>query len=261
LQWDLLQPVGYKCTVGISRLQQSAEPELIGGGTVPARDQWTWLLRPGPDDTNAFTAQHLDAALGLVVEAVAGASACSITELAGGTYRTSAASSQQALDLDLAQYRSGDGPCMTAARDRQQQQVRDMRASTRFTEFADAAVKVDVHSSLSIPIRTTYNPAALNIYACDVDAFDDHDRAVAELLGRAFTARMLGASGTRALSISETVQVTTRRKLIRAAQDATGGVGEDAGAAFAALAERSARERRSIFDLAREVTGQPADLQ
>jgi hypothetical protein len=228
---------------------------------VPGEDRWSWLLRPGPDGSNAFTVQHLDAALSLVVEAVAGAHACSVTELAGGTYRTSAASSQLALDLDLAQYRNGDGPCMTAARDRQQHEVRDMRSSTRFTEFASAAVGLDVQSSLSIPIRTTYNPAALNIYARDVDAFDERGHAVAELLGRAVTARMLGSSGTRALSISESVQVAKRRDLIRAAQDASVAAGGSPSSTFAALAGRSSREGRSIFDVARDIVGPPADAR
>jgi hypothetical protein len=237
------------------RLQQSAEPAVTGGGTVHASDGWFWLFRPGPDEAGALTPNQLEAALGLVTEAVPAARACSITELAGGTYRTSVASAPLALDLDLIQYRSGDGPCMTAARDRQQQHVRDMRSSVRFPEFAAAAVAADVHSSLSIPIRTTYSPAALNIYARGTDAFDEHANAVAELLGRAITARMLSASGTRGLSISESVQVNRRSTLIRAAL-ATSGTHESSRAAFSALAQRSSREGRSIFEVADELVKQ-----
>lgn len=210
--------------------------------------RWHWLLRAEPG--TGSTGEHLEAAVKLVPDVLAGAVASSITELDGGVYSTSAASSSCALDLDIAQYTDGDGPCMTAARDRQLQLVRDTASADRFAGFASAAAQRGVRSSLSIPISTPYHPAALNIYAAEPDAFDDNDRVVVAFLGRALTKRLQGSAGERPLTAQDASRVSQRRAVIQAALAAIAEPGSTPEQNFAALTARSVQERCSIHDLA-----------
>ena len=215
-------------------------------------DSWRWLLRDTGADSGVLTPQHLLAVVELITRSAPSAVACSVTELDGGTYRTSASSSPVALELDRAQYANGDGPCMTAARDRQLQQVRDTSSADSFRAFASAAGRSRIRSSLSVPIRTGYRPAALNLYARDADAFDERARAIADLVGRALTARLMG-SPDGGMSSSEITEVAQRRSFILAAEMAVRSPEQSAGQAFEILARRSADERRSIFEVAADV--------
>ena len=218
-------------------------------------DRWRWLLN-APHTGADFTAEHLSAALDLVVDEVPLAATTSITEVRGGTYRTSAAASSLALELDIAQYANGDGPCMTAARDRQVQMIGDTAASTVFGPFATTAAALGIRSSLSVPITTTYSHAALNIYSRSQDAFSGRGRVVAQFLARALTHCLVGQAAGRPLSVAESAQVTERRALIRAAQDVVADSAATPADTFVALARRSSAEQRSIYALAAELTEQ-----
>ena len=214
--------------------------------------RWRSLLRAEPG--SGSPGEHLEDAVNLVPDLLAGVLASSVTELDGGVYSTSAASSPTAFELDVAQYADGDGPCMTAARDRQLQLVRDTATGGRFAGFATAASRRGVRSSLSVPISTPYHPAALNIYAAEPDAFGENERIVAEFLGRVLTRRLLGTAGERAMTAQVAEQVARRRAVIQAALDVIAEPGATPEQNFAALAARSAAERCSIHDLAERLT-------
>ena len=218
-------------------------------------DRWRWLLHASHTGTD-FTAEHLRAALDLVVDEVPLAATTSITEVRGGTYRTSAAASSLALELDIAQYANGDGPCMAAARDRQVQMIEDTAVATTYGSFASAAASLGIRSSLSVPIMTTYSHAALNIYSRSRDAFSGQGRVTAQFLGRALSRCMVGQAAEHPMSDAESAQVSERRGLIRAAQELVADTAATPADAFAALARRSSAEQRSIYALAAElVTG------
>ena len=220
-------------------------------------ERWRSLLHGSLEERRAALAD-LDSTLAVVGAVIPGATACSVTELDGGRFRTTAASAPIARELDLAQYAGGQGPCLTAARERQRQQVPDTRTADRFELYVATAARRGVRSSLSIPITSAGRDASLNVYSREVDAFDDRGRAVAELAGRVLTSCLASTERGSPLSVAEAARVSQRRGLMQAALVPSVSDGATEQAAFEALARQSSAEGRSIFDLAADiVAGSP----
>jgi hypothetical protein len=130
--------------------------------------------------------------LALGADVAVGTVGCSLTEIDGAGYRTPAASSPLALQLDEAQYGAASGPCVSAVRDRQIQRVDAVGADDRWSGFAAAARQVGVRSSLSYPVVGTARPTAVNVYSSADAAFDSpRSVAVAGLLANCIRALLL----------------------------------------------------------------------
>jgi len=79
---------------------------------------------------------------------------------------TVASSGDLALELDLTQYRLGDGPCLTAASTGQPAEIADTRGATQWPEFAAAAAERGCDTVLSVPLPVQERlQGALNVYA------------------------------------------------------------------------------------------------
>lgn len=198
---------------------------------------------------------------------------CSITETLRTGYRTPVASNSLAQDLDDAQYRDDDGPCIAACRDGQVHSIRIMADEAAYGGFTRAAIEQNVGSSLSVPLAGLARASALNLYARTADAFEPpHARAVAMLLARCTTA-VLGsdpfhatstaasrsAAGPRPATVRrETPGLDPRRREIArvvgealdllAARDSV-----DRAQAFAALTRLSRVEGRSVVAICRDL--------
>jgi GAF domain-containing protein len=93
---------------------------------------------------------------------------------------------QLAVDLDERQFESDQGPCLNAARTGQVTEIRDTRTETRWPEYTQHAAARGNLSSLSIPLLIDEDQqvsGALNIYARELDAFDEASRSVATQFG------------------------------------------------------------------------------
>jgi hypothetical protein len=235
---------------------------------VNTDDQWAELLRavsqpaayPGLDVL-------LRRAVELGSQVAPDAVSCSITEITGSEeYRTPVYSDQLALDLDLAQYQAGDGPCMAAAREHQRQYFDAATDSERFPGFTEAAIERGVRSSISLPLTSAHRSAALNLYASSRYAFDaERPRAVADLLARCISVLMTFCDtegGPADGSAGDKPQVPDDR--LRAAQNRAQLIGSaqtvlmaqrslSRADALTKLIQRSRAETRSIFDVAQEV--------
>jgi serine phosphatase RsbU (regulator of sigma subunit) len=146
-----------------------------------------------PDPTDELYEALNDLAL-LAVSGVRGCDAAGISVLDAGTVTTAAATSADALKVDDAQYRRGDGPCLSAIRDGTVISVGDMAADRRWPLVAAEAVEVGVGSSLSVPLLDGGQVmGALNLYAAVPHAFDTPSQLAAEALARqgAITMRYL----------------------------------------------------------------------
>lgn len=112
-----------------------------------------------------------------VVEAV---SYASITANRAGAPTTVAASSQLASDVDLAQYADRAGPCLDALSDGKPVDVPDVAAVMAWPGFRDAAWRLGLRASLSIPLFAASGApiAALNLYAHAPDAITALTRQV-----------------------------------------------------------------------------------
>ena len=112
-----------------------------------------------------------------------GATAASITQVNQRTFRTVAASSEIAQLADNIQYELGTGPCVDAILDRTTYRPRDLLTDQRWPEYGRRVAALGLRSMLSY--RMDVGPAligGLNIYAEQVDAFDDTAAALGLLL-------------------------------------------------------------------------------
>lgn len=227
-----------------------------------AHERWAELLRAashpvGDPDEDV----PLRLAVELGAEVAPEAISCSITEIADGDrYRTPVYSDQLALDLDRAQYESGDGPCMAAARERQRQYFDAATDGQRFPGFAAAAAERGVLSSISLPVPTADRSAALNLYATSRHAFDgERPRAVADLLARCVSVLLARAHITEGPVLEPPQDDRLQHAQARAQliADAEAVLIADRSLsrseAVTLLIRRSRDESRSIFEVARDV--------
>ncbi|MEU9212721.1 GAF and ANTAR domain-containing protein [Streptomyces sp. NPDC048415] len=106
------------------------------------------------------------------VSAVEGAVASSVTVRRDGRLLTLAGSDGLPSGLDLRQYENGDGPCVQAAREDEEQHVPVLSEETRWPSYVEYARSLGVRSVLAVPLAVDgETDAALNLYAVEEDAF------------------------------------------------------------------------------------------
>lgn len=221
--------------------------------------QWARLLRaasePGtPADPGALLRQAVELCQDVAPDTVG----CSITTLDGNHFATPVSSGSLALDLDRAQYRAGDGPCMAAAREHQPHSFDAVTDGDRFPGFTEAAVERGVRSSISLPLTGPAIRSAINLYGASRYTFDaERPRAVAGLLARCvgtLMSRPEQSNPVAAVPAARLEAAQRRSQLIVEAEDILMAVRSlDRPAAMTLLIRRSRAENRSIFEVAREV--------
>jgi hypothetical protein len=123
-----------------------------------------------PDDASAVDGT-LVAIARLAADVVEPVSYASVTAYRAGAPTTVAASSQLAVDVDLAQYADRAGPCLDALSDGKPVEVQDVSAVMAWPGFRDTAWRLGLRASVSIPLFAGSGApiAALNLYAHDPD--------------------------------------------------------------------------------------------
>jgi hypothetical protein len=230
---------------------------------VDTEEEWARLLsalgQQHDRDDRLDRRQLLQRGLALACTVGSDAVGCSVSEAVDGGFQTPVSSNSLALELDLAQYAAGDGPCVAACRDAQPHSISVMATQQRFPDFAAAARQHGVGSSLSLPLRGVRRPSALNLYAGTSAAFDAaRTRARAELLARCIAALLPQAQPLpeQRPADSRGGRVSERRRLVqRAVSQSSTERGLEPAEAFGVLARRSRDEQRSIFEVARDVIG------
>jgi hypothetical protein len=207
----------------------------------------------------------------LLAEAVAGGLqtaegvvACSLTAMTGEEFETLESTSPAALALDLLQYRSRSGPCVTAAAQRR----RCLAAGPgdpywQLPGWAQAADEYRVGAVLSVPLPSDRRRAGLNLYAADpADVQPAVVIARAELIARLISTLLTGLAGPLPppgpapgpVPPQLPGSVAARRSVMCQARDTLAWQERiTAEEAFARLARRSGSEARSIFDIARDM--------
>jgi len=198
-----------------------------------------------------------------VVAAIPYADAVSITVLSWPDARTVASTHERALELDHHQYASGRGPRLEAT-DRHRAPVRAVIGDEqhRWPEFVEAAQRVGIHASLSVPLlidglsEEQELVGSLNIYSQTTSAFDPFD---AELM-RLYTvaAGQAISNAGRWQHSRETVSQLEKALLSRSDIDMAKGAlvalhGCDPGDAFAKLVDESQRRNIKVRDVALEL--------
>lgn len=153
-------------------------------GDVPAPD----LADAMADVARALQAeadpQHtLQRMVDLAVTTVAGCDYAAVSLFAPDRIYTPAASHEVALQVDLIQYDTDQGPCLSAIRDQDMYVIGDLRTEERWPAFITRATTASgVRSMLSLRLFVEGdNLGALNMYSRRPDAFDDSSIAVGRL--------------------------------------------------------------------------------
>ncbi|SFQ45162.1 GAF domain-containing protein [Amycolatopsis arida] len=124
-----------------------------------------------------------------ITEALPDADVASITVRHGDTYETAASSNPVVLDIDAAQYRAGQGPCLEAIATGEVVRVDVSTAVEKWPDFAKAATEVGIRSYLAAPL--TIDPelaGALNLFGYTDHGYHEIDAKLLELYSTAVEA-------------------------------------------------------------------------
>jgi hypothetical protein len=225
---------------------------------VDKHREWARVLGAlsDPREERDATAQHglVHDALGLAGTVTDDVAGCSVTETTTSGFRTPVASNDLALELDLAQYAAGNGPCVAACRDGRAHSITTMTAEKHYPHFTDAAQRHGVRSSLSLPLPGRRQASALNVYAHSLSAFEDpRARATAELLARCIATLLPPSFPGTPTSSAAFESVRHSRELMLQARTVLAADGLDTAGAFELMRRRSITEQSSIFDVARHI--------
>src|SRR3954454_19516252 len=115
----------------------------------------------------------------LTIKAVPVVDHVGITLLVNDKLKTSVFTHPEVPDIDQAQYRTGDGPCIDAFRTGEAYTIDSTREPGRCQEFRDSAERRGVLSTLSLPLLTDNGPiGAMNLYSEVERAYDAESRRV-----------------------------------------------------------------------------------
>ena len=118
---------------------------------------------------------RLESVVEIVKRTVPDCDSAGIILLIDGEPTTTAVSSRLAVEIDLVQYQTGQGPCLDAMAGAHVVRIDVLDRDSRFTRFAPGALAVDINSVLSIPLSVHGRTVgALNLYSRQENAFDDH---------------------------------------------------------------------------------------
>jgi hypothetical protein len=118
------------------------------------------------------------------VELIAGVDSADVLLISGADlFRSVAATSQLAIDLDGMQRRFRQGPCLDAAVGHSVILCNDLGKDSRWPQFAKSAVAAGVNSMLSFQLYThNGRMGALNLFGLEADAFSLEAEALGAML-------------------------------------------------------------------------------
>ncbi len=102
--------------------------------------------------------------------------------LRDGRITTPASTSTDARDADLAQYRTGEGPCLTALREHRLVVIEDIQADGRWPQWRTEVTELGWSSMMGLRLFVADQTlGALNLYSRTADAFDERAQTMADI--------------------------------------------------------------------------------
>jgi len=174
-----------------------------------------------------------------------------------------AASDQFVSDLDHLQYSVlREGPCITAALDRRTVRSGSLEGERRWPRFGPRAGRLGVHSVLSLPLLLPGEVVgAINVYARDSEAFDDHAAELGERFAAAAAVAVHNAqvlAAAVALTLQLQAALSSRPVIDQAIGILRSRSGESADEAFDRLRVISQHENRKLTDVAHQLVDEAA---
>ncbi len=113
----------------------------------------------------------LEAVVAMAKRTIPNCDAAGVCLLIDGEPTSIAVSDRLAVEIDLVQYRTGEGPCLAAIGESHMVRIDVLDADTRFTHFAPGALDLELSSVLSVPLDANGRTVgALNLYSRRPDA-------------------------------------------------------------------------------------------
>jgi GAF domain-containing protein len=199
----------------------------------------------------------LDRVSRLAVRSIPDCDSAGITLLAGDEPMTAAASDERTLTVDVAQYKTGDGPCLEAYRTKIIQRVVVEEAFARYPDFAVAAHEAGIRSFLAAPLLVRGEGiGALNLYSFEPHGFASLDEAVVVLFAAQAAVAVANSrlyQSARTLSAQLQAAMTSRAVIEQAKGVIMAVNAVDADVAFDLLRRASQAENRKLRQIAAEV--------
>jgi hypothetical protein len=167
----------------------------------------------------------------MAVAVVPGAETAGLTLARNGRVETPAATDQLAIACDVAQYETGEGPCLDAVWDDRVLRVDDMSKEVRWPKFAERASRLGACSMMACHLSSERGClSALNLYSRTPNSFTEQSRSLALVFA------------THATIALESARLETD---LRAAVETRQGIGQAVGI----LMERHHLTAKQGFDL------------
>lgn len=169
----------------------------------------------------------------------------------GGIIDTPAASSQVAYDSDMAQYDTGEGPCLGAIEHERTIVIDDLATDERWPDYRARALELGVRSMLSFQLYVTDDAlGALDLYSRDPHAFDRRAR----LIGQVFAAQASAAMKAALVQAGHETAMRSRDVIGQAKGIVMIHNRVTPDLAFAFLKQLSQRRNQKLVALAEEIT-------
>ncbi len=205
--------------------------------------------------------ETVDTALGLLStlaqEAVPGSSGAGVSIMDERRRRSSGSTDAWVREADALQYQLGEGPCLTAATNRELVRIDDLSRERRWPRWSAAALPLGLLASLSAPmVAADRSLGAIKVYAEQPRAFDQHSEQLLTLF--AAQAALLVANVQtyeQATRLSSGMRDAFRqRDVVSMAKGVLMGRHTvDEGTAFGMLLARSQQERSTVARTAQAV--------
>lgn len=122
----------------------------------------------------------LQSVVAIAKRTVLNCDAAGLTLNIDGEPTTGAASDRLAVEIDLVQYETGQGPCLAAIDGGKMIRIDILERDSRFSRFAPGALAMDINSVLSLPLPAGDRVVgALNLYSRLPNVFDARAEQVA----------------------------------------------------------------------------------
>jgi GAF domain-containing protein len=191
------------------------------------------------------------------VQAIPGADGAGVTMLDDDASTTVAASDDFVHAVDDIQYHLDEGPCVSAASERQSVRSGSLGSDRRWPRFGPRAGRLGVHSALSVPMLLPDSTlGAINIYAHAKDAFGPRAAELAELFIQSATvavhnARILAQARRQVAQLQNAL--TTRATIDQAIGIIRSRTGASPEEAFDSLKRISQRDNVKLNRIAQHM--------
>ncbi len=206
--------------------------------------------------------EELDSTLQRVAElamtSIDGCDMAGITLLRDGRPVTAAFTHPDAVAIDATQYRTADGPCLSAFEENRIFRLPNTAKPHRWHQFAATALEHGIQSTLSLPLIVGSSAlGALNLYSRTPEALTSDDEAmVFELQAATVLANAQAYTASLSLARNLAVALDARAPIEQAKGILMAQLRCDPDAAFEILRSSSQKQNRKVRDLAVEMVAE-----